>query len=86
MEKDLIFHFKVEEELIENIDVVVDATGTYGNNNFVGEGGLPALGERSLKVGQNVTYTIPDLLKDSETYAGANSQIPKYVNLIINLI
>lgn len=34
-------------ERIAQADVVIDASGTYGNHNWVGNGGIPAVGERS---------------------------------------
>lgn len=37
------------EWIIENIDAVLDCSGTYGNGNFLGPGGGPALGELSLR-------------------------------------
>lgn len=41
-------------------DVVIDATGTYGQPNFLGEGGIPALGERALS--DRISYRLPDVL------------------------
>merc|ERR1711965_616955 len=35
-----------EDEVILEADAVVDATGTYGQRNWLGAGGMPALGER----------------------------------------
>lgn len=39
-------------------DVVLDCTGTYGNHNWLGTGGLPALGE--LAAGE-IEYGLPDI-------------------------
>jgi NADPH-dependent 2,4-dienoyl-CoA reductase/sulfur reductase-like enzyme len=33
------------ERFVEGIDVLVDASGTYGNHKWLGKGGIPALGE-----------------------------------------
>uniref|UniRef100_A0A7S2GGT9 L-ornithine N(5)-oxygenase n=1 Tax=Octactis speculum TaxID=3111310 RepID=A0A7S2GGT9_9STRA len=49
----------MEEEIME-CDAVVDASGTYGNGNWLGEGGVPALGERRLK--DSIQRIIPDVL------------------------
>ena len=38
-----------ETETIIEADSVVDATGTYGHHNWLGAGGIPALGERSAR-------------------------------------
>ena len=50
-------------------DVVVDCSGTYGNPNHLGAGGLPAIGEE--ETGQRITWIIPDVLgEDREEYEG----------------
>jgi NADPH-dependent 2,4-dienoyl-CoA reductase/sulfur reductase-like enzyme len=36
-------------ESIERADVVIDCSGTYGNPNLLGDGGIPAPGERALE-------------------------------------
>ncbi len=41
-------------------DVVIDATGTYGHHNWLGAGGLPALGERNAE--PHIVYGIDDVL------------------------
>jgi len=48
--KDAVFRILVSnetgaEEMLDGFTHVVDATGTYGNHNWVGRGGLPAIGE-----------------------------------------
>ena len=69
---------KTEEEfIIDNIDTVVDATGTYGNNNNTGIGGLPALGEKSLKSSGDIEYTIPNIGEDAVKYASGDKNNPK---------
>src|SRR3954447_16233369 len=35
-------------ESVEHADAVIDCTGTYGNPNALGDGGIPAPGERAL--------------------------------------
>src|SRR5918999_1610177 len=35
------------EERVEHADAVLDCTGTYGNPNSLGDGGIPAPGERT---------------------------------------
>ena len=37
------------EHYLEGFDNVVDASGTYGNPNWMGKGGTPALGERTFR-------------------------------------
>lgn len=50
-------------------DVVIDCTGTYGNPNWLGQGGLPAVGEASARA--SVEYGLPDVLGQNRSdYAG----------------
>jgi len=55
-------------EWTERADVVVDATGTYGNPNSLGDGGIPAPGERD--IAGDLRRAIPDLQKDRYDWAG----------------
>ena len=49
-------------------DVVIDATGTYSQHNWLGRGGLPALGELASAI--NIEYGQPDVLGgDRQRYA-----------------
>ena len=50
------------EDVIERFDVIIDATGTYGNHNWLGKGGIPAKGERNLE--QHIFYNIPHVSID----------------------
>jgi thioredoxin reductase len=47
------------EDLVE-ADVVIDASGTYGNHNWMGNGNIPALGERVLR--HRIAYTLEDVV------------------------
>jgi hypothetical protein len=55
-------------EQVARADVVLDCTGTYGNPNCTGDGGIPAPGERSL--GDAVVRAIPDFAGDAAEWAG----------------
>lgn len=53
----------------ETADAVIDATGSYGNPNWMGAGGAPALGERALR--DRIEYGVPDVLgAERARYAG----------------
>jgi len=54
-------------EWVERADVVLDCTGTYQNPNPLGDGGIPAPGERSLT--DRIRRTIPDVAAESEEWA-----------------
>jgi thioredoxin reductase len=51
-------------EWTETADVVIDATGTWGNPNTLGDGGIPAPGERSFS--QEIRRDIPDFAKEPD--------------------
>lgn len=66
-------------ESIATADVVIDATGTYGNPAWAGDGGIPALGERRLRKQsarqkcneRDLEYGLPDILgAHRKHYAG----------------
>jgi thioredoxin reductase len=53
---------------IASADVVIDTTGTYGNPNWLGHGGIPALGELDART--HVEYGLSDVLgADRDHYA-----------------
>jgi thioredoxin reductase len=57
------------EERIEEADVVLDCTGTYGQPRWLGEGGIPAVGETAARA--QVAGGLEDILgKDRPKYAG----------------
>ncbi len=59
-------------EHVELADAVLDCTGVFGQSNWLGEGGVPAVGERALR--ERIEYRLPDILgKDREHYAGRHT-------------
>jgi thioredoxin reductase len=56
-------------ERIEEADAVLDCTGTYGQHRWMGDGGMPAVGEATCE-GQ-IAYGVENILGDRRTtYAG----------------
>jgi hypothetical protein len=55
-------------EWTERADVVIDATGTYGNPNSLGDGGIPAPGERALD--GEIRRQIPDFAREAPEWTG----------------
>jgi len=55
-------------EWTETADVVIDATGTWGNPNTLGDGGILAPGERAL--GNEIRRDIPDFAGEAASWAG----------------
>jgi hypothetical protein len=51
-------------EWTENASIVIDATGTYGNPNRLGDGGIPAPGERALD--GDIRRAVPDFAQESD--------------------
>jgi cation diffusion facilitator CzcD-associated flavoprotein CzcO len=58
-------------ETVEHADAVIDCTGTYGNPNSLGDGGIPAPGERAL--GDRIERRLPRF--DDEPRAWARGTI-----------
>jgi thioredoxin reductase len=57
------------KERIETADVVLDCTGTFGRPNFIGDGGIPAVGEVAAR--QHTAYWPEDVLGSRRShYAG----------------
>jgi hypothetical protein len=58
-------------ERIATADIVIDTSGVFGCHNWIGEGGMPALGE--LDAATHIDYGLPDVLgADRDRYAGRN--------------
>jgi thioredoxin reductase len=55
-------------ESVETADVVIDASGTYGRPNWLGDGNIPAPGERALST--RIDYTLTDLALQCDRLAG----------------
>jgi thioredoxin reductase len=59
------------KERIEEADVVLDCSGTYGRHRWMGEGGLPAAGEK--QAASSIAYGLEDVRGERrKTYAGRN--------------
>ncbi len=55
-------------EQVATADVVLDCTGSWGNPSPLGDGGIPAPGERAL--GDRVVRQLPDVHRDPQRWAG----------------
>jgi hypothetical protein len=61
-------------ERIEHADVVLDCSGTLGTPNFLGCGGIPAVGELACR--GRIEYRIPDVLGvDRDRYVGRHTLV-----------
>ena len=61
-------------EEIHKADAVLDATGVYGNPNWLGQGGVPAVGETALR--NEIEYGLPDVLgADRTRYADRHTLV-----------
>ncbi len=60
-----------KNERMEEAEVVLDCTGSYGQHRWLGDGGIPALGEIAAE--PNIAYGLEDVLGDKKhQYAGKN--------------
>jgi thioredoxin reductase len=58
-------------ERVEEADVVLDCTGTYGRHRWLGDGGIPAVGEAAAE--SLIAYGLEDVLGSRKAvYAGKN--------------
>jgi thioredoxin reductase len=56
-------------ERVDEADVVIDCTGTYGQHRWMGDGGIPAVGEAACE--SQIAYCVENILGDRRgTYAG----------------
>lgn len=61
-------------ETVTSADVVIDTTGVYGNPNWLGQGGAPAVGERALR--EQIEYGVPDVLgSNRDQYANRRTLV-----------
>lgn len=62
------------EEQREEADVVIDCTGVFGQPNWIGPGGVPAIGE--LRLRNQILYRVPDADNgDREQFAGKRTMV-----------
>jgi thioredoxin reductase len=67
----LLVRVNKNQERVEEADVVLDCTGTYGQHRWLGDGGIPAIGETSAE--PHIAYGLEDILGTRQsTYAGKN--------------
>lgn len=59
-------------ESVEHADIVLDCTGSYAIPNALGDGGIPAPGERALEEQrpEALVHRIPDVEREEEAWAG----------------
>jgi thioredoxin reductase len=71
----LLLRDNKQRERVEEADIVLDCTGTYGQHRWTGDGGMPACGELANE--SQIGYGLEDVLGERRTaYAG------KYVLLV----
>ncbi len=70
----LLVRDKQKGERIEEADVVLDCTGTYGQHRWLGDGGIPATGE--LAAEPQIVYGLDDVLGERKgVYSGKTTLI-----------
>jgi len=58
------------KERTTTADVVLDCTGSWGHPNALGDGGIPAPGEREAEAAGGLVRRIPDLPREAGAWAG----------------
>jgi len=67
----LLVHDGKKGERIEEADIVLDCTGTYGQHCWLGAGGIPAVGEMGAEA--SIVYGLEDIAGERKNhYAGKN--------------
>ena len=61
------------KERLEECDVVLDCTGTYGNHRWMGDGGIPAVGELAAEA--QISYNLDDHLGEKKNYFGGKTTL-----------
>jgi thioredoxin reductase len=61
------------KEAMEEADVVLDCTGTYGRHRFLGDGGILAAGEAAAE--RSIAYGLEDVLGDRKGHYGDKTTI-----------
>jgi thioredoxin reductase len=70
----LLLRLNKTQERVEEADVVLDCTGTYGQHRWMGAGGIPAIGESAAE--PHIAYGLEDILGARQsTYAGKNVMV-----------
>ncbi len=70
----LLLRDRAGDERTSMAQVVIDATGTYGNPNSLGDGGIPAIGE--VAAHDRIDHGLPDILGGARgIYAGAHTLV-----------
>lgn len=65
-----------DQECIAYADIVVDTTGCYTQPNHLGDGGIPAPGERRASEASRIWYQLPNLLGPDQTrFAGRHTVV-----------
>ncbi|HUP00439.1 MAG TPA: FAD-dependent oxidoreductase [Gemmatimonadota bacterium] len=61
-------------ERVESAEIVIDATGTFGSPNWLGPGGIPAIGETLAATA--IEYRLPDITgSDRDRFAGRHTAV-----------
>lgn len=68
----VVSHDAAGGESVELFDGVLDCTGVFADANWLGHGGVPAIGEAALR--NQIEYRLPDILgADRSRYAGRHT-------------
>ena len=70
----LLLRDKKGEDSMAEADIVIDATGVYGQHRFLGRGGLPAVGEQAMA--HAIHYRLPQISNSTASpFAGRHTLV-----------
>jgi thioredoxin reductase len=61
------------KERSEEADIILDCTGTYGRHRWLGESGIPAVGETAAE--PQISYALDDILGERKNYYGGKTTL-----------
>jgi thioredoxin reductase len=61
------------KERVDEADIVLDCTGTYGEHRWIGDGGIPAIGEMASE--PQISYFLDDILGERKNYYGGKTTL-----------
>ncbi len=64
---------QTNKERVDEADVVLDCTGTYLRHRWLGDGGIPALGERAVEA--QIAYGLEDVLGSRRDHYAGKSRL-----------
>lgn len=69
----ILYRNEKQQEQMDEADIILDCTGTYAHHRWLGEGGIPAIGE--LAAEKQISYGLEDIAGARKTHYAGKSTI-----------